>query len=85
MTYERELERTVERLRQLSDSRLSSHEEQFAALLGNLTDRPVPRLQPWGWADQLLVIGREVPDEDQGAAGAQLIEFRRTFDLTVGP
>lgn len=85
MTYERELERTVERLRQLSQARLLTHEQAFADLLAALTERPVPRLAPRAWGDQLQVIGREVPEVQQGPACGLLVGFRRALDLQPGP
>lgn len=84
MTYERELDRTVERLRQLSDARLVPHQQEFAALLARLTDRRVPQVQPRAWGDQLLVIGRDVPAGLQETAGTALVDFRRSLDLQPG-
>ena len=81
MTYFAELARTVERLRQLSEARLTGQEQTFLGLLSSMTSRRVPRVAPRAWADQLTVIGREVPLEDQPALATGLIEFRRRFDL----
>ncbi|MEZ5185317.1 MAG: hypothetical protein R2720_06205 [Candidatus Nanopelagicales bacterium] len=81
MSYEVELARTAERLRQLSEARLRAREQAFAELLSVMTDRPVPRLHPRAWADQMTVIGREVVGQDQPAVSERLITFRRSFDL----
>ncbi|MEI2643537.1 MAG: hypothetical protein U0R28_09430 [Candidatus Nanopelagicales bacterium] len=72
-----DLELTVERLRQLPDARLAPHEEAFYALLGQLTQRPVPRLAPRAWGDQLWLIGREAGGFDE-----QLRGFRRSLDIS---
>ena len=85
MTYERELDRTVERLRQLSQARLAPHQQEFSALLTGLTERRVPQVQPRAWGDQLLVIGREAPQELQEPAEAALVHFRRSLDLHPAP
>lgn len=71
-----ELELTADRLRQLSPGRLAPFEEAFYALLAGWTDRPVPRIGPQAWGDQLLLIGRGV------AGDAELREFRRGLDLS---
>lgn len=71
-----QLELTVERLRQLSPSRLAPHEEAFYALLDSLTPRPVPRLAPKAWGDQLWLIG-------QDADGELLRDFRRSLDTPL--
>lgn len=71
-----ELELTVDRLRHLTEARLAPHEEAFYRLLGTMTDRPVPRIAPRAWGDQLLVIGRGSADD------APLREFRRSLDLS---
>lgn len=81
MTYSVELTRTAERLQQLSEARLVTQERPFLELLSSMTSRPVPRVAPRAWADQLTVIGREVRAEDQPALVEDLIEFRRSFDL----
>lgn len=83
MTYERQLELTVDRLRQLPAARLAGAEEQVYALLESMTPRAVPRLRPLGWGDQLLVIGREVPPESRATLEEALRDLRRAFDLTV--
>lgn len=83
MTYERQLELTADRLRQLPASRLISAQEQVYSVLEMMTDRPVPQLRPVGWADQLLVIGREVPVGRRESLGRLLLELRRGFDVTL--
>lgn len=84
MTFERELVLTADRLRQLPQSRLVRHGEAVYVLLDQLTDREVPRLLPHGWADQVLVLGREVPLHRQEALAIRLRDLRRRFDLTIG-
>jgi hypothetical protein len=83
MDYERELLLTVQRLRGLPDVRLLPAGERFQELLGRMTDRPVPRLRPSAWGDQLWLIGRDVPARDRGALAPQLVELRRSFDLVL--
>ncbi len=82
MSYLVELDRTAQRLRQLPDSRLLAHEEQYTQVLAMMAQRPVPRIEPRAWGDQLLVVGRQCCP----AAGADdwvepLIALRRCFDL----
>jgi hypothetical protein len=79
--YEVELERTAERVRQLSAARLAPHREEFRALLALMTDRHIPQLQEHGWGDQLLVVGRDVPPAEREVLVAQLTRFRRSLDL----
>lgn len=83
MDYERELSLTVQRLRELPDTRLSPAAERFHDLLGRMTDRPVPRLRPSAWGDQLWLIGQDVSEWDRAALGPQLVALRRSFDLVV--
>lgn len=83
MTYDVELRRTVDRLHQLSPTRVSQHRDGFHALLVAMTDRVVPDLKPHGWADQLIVIGRDVLPERQAEVARMLTEFRRGFDLLL--
>lgn len=83
MTYERELELTADRLRQLSDARLRPQQAAVYAVLAAMTDRAVPVLEPHVWGDQIAVIGREVPEAVRPQVSAQLRELRRRFDLSV--
>ena len=83
MTYEHQLDLTSDRLRQLPESRLRSHEDAVYALLDRMTERAVPRLLPRGWGDQILVIGREVPLPRRDGFVVPLRELRRRFDLTI--
>ena len=83
MTYERELELTAARLRQLPASRLVPAEELVYDVLGQMTSRDVPRLRPTAWGDQVLVIGRLVPSEAQPGLVEALRALRRRFDLTL--
>ena len=83
MTYERQLELTADRLCQLPAPRLDAAQDRVYALLESMTPRPVPRLRSIGWADQLLVIGRDVPAEARAALEEALRDLRRSFDLTV--
>jgi hypothetical protein len=82
MTYAREVELTAERLRHLSPARLLPAEGRLHHLLGLMTDRPVPRLAPQAWGDQLAVIAREVPEAAREALVPVVREFRRSLDLT---
>lgn len=82
MNYDDELSRTADRLRQLSPARLPAHEQSFAQLLADLAGRPVPRIEPRAWGDQLLVVGRQAPAERMDAEA--LRDFRRSLDLSVG-
>lgn len=81
MTYDVELRRTVDRLHQLSQARLSPHRDDFQTLLAAMTDRVVPNLKPHAWADQLTVIGRDVEPQRHGEVARMLRQFRRGFDL----
>ncbi|HQR80132.1 MAG TPA: hypothetical protein PLT68_07925 [Actinomycetota bacterium] len=81
MTYERELLRTADRLRQLSDTRLRSHEPEFRSVLAAMTGRPVPAVGAHAWGDQLWVVGQEVAPGDQPALIPRLVDLRRSFDL----
>ena len=83
MSYERELELTVERLRQLPPARLEPCKERVYAVLEAMTSRAVPRLRSLAWADQMWVIGREVPDEARAGLVDALRDLRRGFDLTL--
>lgn len=84
MSFAREVELTAERLRHLPEPRLLAAEGRFRKVLAALTPRPVPRLAPRAWGDQLLVIAREVPEEKQATLLPVLREFRRSLDLAVG-
>ena len=81
MTFERELELTVERLRHLSPARLEPAREVVYEVLEAMTERDVPRLQSHAWGDQLRLIGRDV--SDQQAFMPVLRDLRRRFDLTL--
>lgn len=81
MTYQRELLRTTERLRQLPDVRLRQQEQAFRSVLAVMTDRPLPVLAPYAWGDQLWLVGREVPEPEQPALLALLVDLRRSFDV----
>ena len=81
MNYETELGRTADRLRQLTDARLLAHTERFYALLAVLAGREVPQVDPRAWADQLLVVGREVPEPRRAGTAVLLTDFRRGLDL----
>lgn len=83
MTYARELELTADRLRRLPAVRLAGAEAQVYELLESMTVRPVPRLRPLAWGDQLWVIGQEVPDANRDALVGQLRDLRRGFDLSL--
>jgi hypothetical protein len=82
VTYERELELTAERLRQLPAARLVAGEVRFYGLVDRMTTRRVPRLQPRAWGDQLLLIGGEVPPGPAEDFTGDLVELRRSFDIT---
>lgn len=84
MSYETELRRTVDRVRQLSDARLSPHRSGFESLITHMTERDVPVLEPRAWADQLWLIGSDVPGSAQPVIEAELTEFRRGLDLVPG-
>jgi hypothetical protein len=84
VTYERELELTVARLRQLPVSRLLPAEELVYDVLGQMTSREVPRLRATVWGDQVLVIGRLVPSQSRPGLVEALRQLRRRFDLTLG-
>ena len=84
MSYLRELELTAERLRQLPATRLVGGEVRFYALVDRMTQRAVPRLRPVAWGDQLLVIGRDVPRGTAEALVGDVVELRRSFDITPG-
>lgn len=80
MTYLEQLRLTAERLSQLPDSRLLAHEAQYGQVLEALSDRPVPRVLPRAWADQLWVVGRDLTDPCDDVID-MLIELRRCFDI----
>jgi hypothetical protein len=82
MTYLEQLRRTAERLSQLSDSRLLAHEGQYRQVLAALTPRPVPRVLPRAWSDQLWLVGRDLPEPSDDVI-SMLIELRRCFDLEM--
>jgi len=79
--FERELELTVDRLRHLSPARLEPAREAVYEVLDAMTARDVPRLASHAWGDQLLLIGRDV--SDQQVFVAPLRDLRRRFDLTL--
>lgn len=81
MSYERELEMTAERLRQLPPARLRIEKRAFRRVLREMTRRPVPDIAPQAWGDQLWVIGGEVPEDRREALVEDLISLRRAFDL----
>jgi hypothetical protein len=81
VSYEIQVQRTADRLRQLSSERLAPRAEDFYALLMTMTDRCVPRVAVHGWADQLVVIGGDAPSARREALVDELIAFRRSFDL----
>lgn len=83
MTYDRELELTADRLRQLPSMRLGPAESQVYEVLDAMTERLVPRLRPLAWGDQLLVVGRDVPGELRPLLVEPLRDLRRRFDLTL--
>lgn len=83
MTYERELELTAARLRQLPASRLVPAEDAVYEVLGRMTSIDVPRVRPTAWGDQVLVIGRLVPSESRPGLVESLRDLRRRFDLTL--
>ena len=81
MSYERELEMTADRLRQLPPGRLRIEKEAYRRLLREMTRRPVPDIAPQAWGDQLWVIGSEVPEDRRETLVDDLISLRRAFDL----
>ncbi|MFN8184762.1 MAG: hypothetical protein U0R23_10100 [Candidatus Nanopelagicales bacterium] len=81
MSYERELEMTADRLRQLPPARLRIEKEAYRRLLREMTRRPVPDIAPQAWGDQLWVIGCEIPEDRREALVDDLISLRRAFDL----
>ncbi len=81
MTFQRELELTVERLRHLSPARLEPAREVVYEVLETMTARDVPRLASHAWGDQLWLIGRDVSDHQ--AFVPVLRDLRRRFDLTL--
>ncbi len=83
MSFLVELDRTAQRLRQLPEPRLLAHEEKYAQVLAAIADRPVPRVEPRAWGDQLLVVGRACPPDRAEAHVGRLIELRRCFDLVL--
>lgn len=84
MNYGREVELTAERLRQLPQVRLEPVGPALYALLSRMTDRPVPRIGPQGWGDQLAVIARDVPAYRQDALVPALRDLRRSLDIVPG-
>jgi hypothetical protein len=83
VSYERELQLTAERVRQLPPARREPRESQVYAVLEAMTPRPVPRLRSLAWGDQLWVIGRDVPDEARAGLIEVLRELRRGCDLPL--
>lgn len=83
MTYERELELTADRLRQLPAARLAAAEDEVYALLEAMAARPVPRLRPLAWGDQVWVLGRDVAEGSRDPLIKALRQLRRHFDLTL--
>lgn len=84
MNYRDELQRTADRLRQLSPARLAPREQEFYDLLAHFTDRRVPRISPHAWGDQLSVIGADVGSSAQSELAEMLVGFRRGLDLVPG-
>mgnify|MGYP003501477321 CR=1 FL=1 len=81
MSYERELEMTADRLRQLPPTRLRIEKQAYRRVLREMTGRPVPDIAPQAWGEQLGVIGSEVPEDRREALVDDLISLRRAFDL----
>lgn len=81
MSYERELQLTADRLRQLPEVRLRAREPAFRSVLAGMTDRPVPVVGSHAWGDQLWVIGQEVTPTQRTALIPLLVELRRSFDI----
>lgn len=84
MPYDVELQRTADRLRQLSPARLLPREREVREVLQAMTDREIPRVDSRAWGDQLLVVGREVPPDLHERIERLLVELRRGFDLMPG-
>ena len=81
MSYERELEMTCDRLRQLPPARLRAEEQNYRRVLHDMAGRPVPEIAPQAWGDQLYVVGLEVPEGRQERLRDELVALRRAFDL----
>jgi len=81
MNYERELELTVERLRQLPPARLQAEKQNYRRVLRDMAGRPAPEVAPQAWGDQLWVIGSEVPEDRRERLLEDLVALRRAFDL----
>lgn len=81
MSYERELEMTADRLRQVPPARLRSEKQTYRRVLREMARRPVPDIAPQAWGDQLWVIGIEVPEDRREGLLDDLVSLRRAFDL----
>ncbi len=81
MSYERELDTTADRLRQLPPARLQSEKQTYRRVLREMARRPVPDIAPQEWGDQLWVIGIDVPDDRREGLLDDLVALRRAFDL----
>ncbi len=81
MSYERELEMTADRLRQLPPARLRAEKQTYRRVLREMARRPVPEIAPQAWGDQLWVIGLEVPEDRRDVLLDDLVALRRAFDL----
>ena len=81
MSYERELEMTADRLRQLPPARLQSEKQTYRRVLREMARRPVPDIAPQAWGDQLWVIGSEVLEDRRERLVEDLVMLRRAFDL----
>ncbi len=81
MSYERELEMTADRLRQVAPARLRSEKQMYRRVLREMARRPVPDIAPQAWGDQLYVIGLEVPEDRREGLLEELVALRRAFDL----
>lgn len=81
MIYERELELTADRLRQLPPARLLSEQRAYRRVVQEMARRPVPEIAPQAWGDQLWVIGAEVSEDRRDGLCDELVALRRAFDL----
>jgi hypothetical protein len=81
VSYERELEMTADRLRQLPPARLRAEKQTYRRVLREMARRPVPEIAPQAWGDQLWVIGLEVPEDRRDVLLDDLVALRRAFDL----
>jgi hypothetical protein len=81
VSYERELEMTADRLRQLPPARLQLGEADVPAGAAGDGPPPVPDIAPQAWGDQLWVIGIDVPEDRREGLLDDLVALRRAFDL----